>query len=398
MRGNTLIVVIFGTLEVKLRSEPMGNPKLVNQAFDCRCYETDDDLESILINDDPDVIITTGDNSRFKKMSQAPFNIRKKWIYVKSLCNACSRVDRAGVAAMHCFMHNALKERPELPLVSVCTPTYNTGSVIHRSFKSLLRQTYKNWEWVIYDDSDDDGSTYSMLKELSETDHRVKVFKPGRHSGIIGEVKHNNMMLASGEIVVEFDHDDEFTTQAFYDIVNAFKKYPEAGFVYSDFAEVFANGQNVSYGKSWAHGYGSYRTGMYEGKEYLIANAPHINPQTIRHIVGAPNHYRAWKKDCYMEIGGHNKKIHIADDYEIVVRTFLNTRMVRVPKLGYIQHRTPVGNLHCNRRSEIQRLVLHFARWYNDAIHQRFVELGIKDYLWDKSPRPEVEEHCSLIL
>ena len=225
-----------------------------------------------------------------------------------------------------------------------------------------MKQTYKDWEWVIMDDSEDD-KTFNELREFAEKDSRISVYKMHRHSGCIGEVKRNACMLSKGEILVELDHDDELTDNALMDVVNAFAEFPDAGFVYTDFAECLETGEPVQYGDGWGFGYGSYRREFYKNREYLVVNAPNINPKNIRHIVSAPNHIRAWRASLYREIGGHNHLIHVADDYELMVRTFLSTRMVRVPKMCYIQYRNIDGNTHSDRNKEIQRLVRSFSQW-----------------------------------
>ena len=79
---------------------------------------------------------------------------------------------------------------------------------------SLKEQTYTNWEWIIVDDSDDDGETFKMLSNLAKKDHRIQVFKPWEHSGIIGKVKNWACSLGKGHILVELDHDDELTDYA----------------------------------------------------------------------------------------------------------------------------------------------------------------------------------------
>ena len=82
----------------------------------------------------------------------------------------------------------------------------------------------------------------------------------------------------------------------------------------------------------FAFGYGTYYKETF-GKEFDVANTPNINPKTIRHIVGVPNHVRAWRRNVYFEIGCQNRGLAIADDYELVVRTFLKTKMCRIRKL-----------------------------------------------------------------
>ena len=97
------------------------------------------------------------------------------------------------------------------------------------------------------DDSDDNGITFKMLNNLAKKDHRIQVFKPGEHSGIIGKIKNWACSLGKGHILVELDHDDELTDYALDYVVKGFKQFPEAGFLYTDCAEIFENGTNFTY-------------------------------------------------------------------------------------------------------------------------------------------------------
>lgn len=105
-------------------------------------------------------------------------------------------------------------------------------------------------------------------------------------------------------------------------------------------------------------------------------SAPPINSITIRHIVSAPNHVRAWRADVYRSLNGHNPKWTIADDYDLCVRTFLETRMVHIPKLLYKQH---IGAHTAQRQQNelIQRNVAEIALFYDKNITARCEELGL---------------------
>lgn len=406
-------VCIFGATDVALFSSP-SCPPYETRALDCRCYESDAGLAAILATENPNVIVTIGSGD-FPNLNRAAPDVRRRWIHFDS----ASDLDRVGAAAFYCFIDNCVRERPDLPpLVSVFTPAYRSGVRIQRPYTSLQLQTYNNWEWIIVDDSDDDGQTFRMLSAMARKDHRIGAFKSHAHTGNIGQVKRWACRLANGQILVELDHDDELTPNCLSDIVGAFAHYdgssperPRAGFVYTDFAEIFADGSPFTYGDDWGLGYGSYRWEKWGAQVYAIANSCSINPKTIRHIVSAPNHARAWRRDCYDQIGGHGRNIHVVDDYELMVRTFLDTRMVRVPRLGYLQWRNPPGsiakgNTHQERNKEIQRLTRAFSQRYEPAIHARFVELGVDDYVhhdledsFERArslPKPEVEQHCTL--
>lgn len=408
-------ICIVGATGIELYSSA-ACPAFETRALDCLCRESDRELSLILAQHQPDVIVSVGRPEHFPRLNASPADVRRRWIHFET----ADDLVRMGAAAFYCFIDNCVRQRTDLPpLVSVFTPAYRTGKRIQRPHESLQRQTYRNWEWIIVDDSDDDGHTFGMLRALAKNDHRIGVFQHHAHSGVIGKLKSWACQLANGQILAELDHDDELTPNALADVVAAFRHFdgssperPRAGFVSTDFAELYPDGSPVLYGENYALGYGSYRWERWGGRTLAVANTPNINPKTIRHIVGVPNHLRCWHRDLYREIGGHGRHIHVADDYELIVRTFLATRLARVSRLGYLQWRNPPaaggkGNTHQDRNKEIQRLTRAFSRHYDAAIHRRLSELGVDDFVWQEGessfaraqalPKPAVEQHCSLV-
>jgi hypothetical protein len=141
----------------------------------------------------------------------------------------------------------------------------------------------------------------------------------------------------------------------------------------------------MKYPDGFAFGYGSYRR---EG-EWDVNVCVGVNPKTIRHIVGVPNHIRAWRKETYHAVGGHNRRLTIADDYELIVRTFLKTKFCHIESLGYIQYiynNESGQNTHDATRGDIQRRVRSIANHYNHDIAQRFYQLGVRDWAYKGNP------------
>jgi len=408
--ANLPCVCVFGVSNIELHS--MGPvPDFETDGLDCFCYETDEDLHSVLAKHRPHVIVSIGPLSKFSLLNSASLAVRKRWLHYES----AEDLVKIGRGAFYCFLFNAtLSEENKPETVSVFTPAYRSGSLISRPFVSLLQQTWQDWEWIIVDDSDDDGKTYELLQKIADSDERIKVLRLGKHSGRIGEVKSIACSIATGNYLVELDHDDELLPEALEWVVKGFNQYDGqdgrefGGFLYTDFAECFEHESLLGYGNGWALGYGSYRQEMYRDRVYNVSNGPNVNPKTIRHIVAAPNHIRAWRKSVYRELGGHSRDLHVADDYELIVRTFLHTRMIRVPKFCYLQYRNNAGNTHQVRNKEIQRLVRHISQSYDMQIHERLLEFGIDDFVWNgkdntfwrltQVPNREPEQHCSLIV
>lgn len=341
-------------------------------------YTKDHEVIDTIINHDPDCILTIGeDYNEFPSLTNLSPDMRLRWVHSKE-------DDHAGEIGYVCAMNYILKSSVENDLVSIFTPIYNTGKKIIRTYNSLTSQTYTNWEWVIVNDSDN-LETMKIVESLN--DPRIKIYDFRKKSGgVIGEVKYRAASMCRGKYLVELDHDDFLLPHAIQKVVEAFNAYPDAGFVYTDCAEIDENYNSLMYGEGFAFGYGKYRTETHIGKEFQIAVTPNINPVTIRHIVGVPNHLRAWKRDTYHKIGGHNRRLTIADDYELIVRTFLETRMVRIPVGCYLQFHHGENSQNA-ARTDIQRRVRTIAEFYDDKIRNRFKELGKVDWAFGENIR-----------
>jgi glycosyltransferase involved in cell wall biosynthesis len=330
-----------------------------------------------IIDKDPDAILTIGDYTKYSSLLNLPPDFRLRWINLATH-------EKAGEVAYLCGMNYILSSSINQDLISVFTPIYNTGEKLIRTYTSMIEQTYVNWEWVLVDDSTDSETT-RIAEQLASVDPRVKVFNfKQKTQGIIGEAKYRACSMTRGKYLVELDHDDVLLPHALEKTLKAFQDFPDAGFVYSDCAEIDESHRSLMYGENFAFGYGSYRNETHRGVLYKVADTPNINPVTIRHIVSVPNHLRAWRRDVYFEIGGHNRRLSIADDYELIVRTFLKTRFVKIPLCCYLQFHHG-GNSQNSARGDIQRRVRTISIFYNDRIKERFEELGKEDWAHGKN-------------
>ncbi len=344
--------------------------------------ENDNNIVNDIINFNPDAILTTGNWEQYQQLGIQSSEIRKKWINVSTVDGS------SGESIYQCAMHNILN-MDKSDLISYFTPAYNIGSKILTTYQSLKNQTYPNWEWILVNDSTDGGKTLKIIEKLAESDARIKIYDFRKKSGgIVGESKYRAAGLCNGEVIAELDHDDYLMPECTKMILDASTKYPDAGFFYTDCVEMDSNWNSPKfYGDGFAFGYGHYREETHLGIKMNVAESFNINPKTIRHIVGVPNHIRAWRRSEYLKIGGYNRNLTIADDFELVVRTFLSTKMVRIPQLGYLQFIHESGsNTHNLSRADIQRRVRTIGEYYNKKIFDRFSELGIEDWAYLENP------------
>jgi len=346
--------------------------------------KNDDTIDNDIIEFKPDSIISISKDyfNDYINLCQKPIYVRNKWI------NLDEYEFNTGEIAYNCAMHNMLRADYDTT-VSFFTPIYNTKEKLWTTYDSVRNQTYPNWEWVIVNDSSDGGKTLKIALEIASQDHRVRVYDFREKSGgIIGESKYRAATLTKGRWLAELDHDDYLMPDCARYIIEASVRFPDAGFIYTDSVELDEFHNSMTYPDGFCFGYGKYRKENHYRNTWDVVDSANINPKTIRHIVGVPNHIRTWRRDVYFEVGGHNRDLAIADDYELIVRTFLKTKFVRIPKLGYLQyiyHNANGRNTHDLSRADIQRRVRSIMYFYNDAINERFKELGVIDYAYEEN-------------
>jgi glycosyltransferase involved in cell wall biosynthesis len=96
----------------------------------------------------------------------------------------------------------------QLPLVSIISPAYNHEKFIADCIESVLAQTYINWEMIIVDDGSSD-STYSIARDYSRKDSRIKSFTQ-KNIGIfrLGESYNFALKQSTGKYVAILECDD----------------------------------------------------------------------------------------------------------------------------------------------------------------------------------------------
>ena len=93
------------------------------------------------------------------------------------------------------------------PLVSIVIPTYNHAKFISKALKSVIDQTYKNWEAIIIDNESVD-ETCKLINNFN--DPRIKYFKI-TNEGVIAKSRNLGIKEAKGDWVAFLDSDDWWT-------------------------------------------------------------------------------------------------------------------------------------------------------------------------------------------
>ena len=94
-------------------------------------------------------------------------------------------------------------------LVSIITPSYNTSKFIEECIRSVLDQSYTNWELIIVDDCSSDNSC-EMIRKYN--DKRIQLFELDSNVGA-AEARNVAIRQAKGKYIAFLDSDDLWEPQ-----------------------------------------------------------------------------------------------------------------------------------------------------------------------------------------
>ncbi len=212
--------------------------------------------------------------------------------------------------------------------VSVFTPS-NNSKYLNEAYESLARQTLHEWEWVVLLN----GGAVDWRPPVD--DPRVVITVDSSVRGV-GAAKRAACAKATGDILVELDHDDVLGSTCLEKTRDAFIAHPDAVFVYSDCAQIKADASRDDTTFNLAMGW-EYDDQTLDGVTYLRCNSLAPTPHNVSYIWYAPNHLRAFRRDAYEAIGGFNPDLVVLDDQDLMMRMFEYGGFHHIKELLYLQ-------------------------------------------------------------
>lgn len=128
-------------------------------------------------------------------------------------------------------------------LVSVILPAYNAGPYITDAVKSILEQTFTNFELIIVNDCSTDNTEQEILKF---NDPRIRYYKNEQNLGLILTLN-KLIALAQGKYLARMDADDISINTRLEKQVNFLEQNPDIGIVSCGFQNFGNNNESVYY-------------------------------------------------------------------------------------------------------------------------------------------------------
>ncbi len=129
---------------------------------------------------------------------------------------------------------------PGNPHVSVVIPLYNGKEFILRSVKSVLNQSFTDFELIVVDDGSTDGggNTVGDIK-----DGRVRLVR--QTNAGVSSARNRGIAESNGIFIAFLDADDEWDSAFLEAIVNLTKSCPAAGLYSTGYRMVYPKGPDV---------------------------------------------------------------------------------------------------------------------------------------------------------
>lgn len=92
------------------------------------------------------------------------------------------------------------------PQITVLMPVYNGGSALEKTITSVLRQTFRDFEFIIIDDGSTDG-TARLLGHFARKEKRIRILTNRPNQGIVRSLN-AGLKAARGRLIARIDCGD----------------------------------------------------------------------------------------------------------------------------------------------------------------------------------------------
>ena len=190
------------------------------------------------------------------------------------------------------------------PFFSIIIPLYNKQNFIADTLKSVIAQTYTNFEVIIIDDKSTDNSIEAAL---TVTDDRVRIIEHNVNKGLSAS-RNTGIINAKGKLIAFLDADDTWQPLFLEKIYDLTQNYPNADLFAAKYKEVYRN-TTIEHNINTS-------TGILDNFFLLNLKQPIYCPSGL-----------CIKREIFDKIGYYNESITLGEDVDFNIRIHLSYKM-----------------------------------------------------------------------
>jgi glycosyltransferase involved in cell wall biosynthesis len=247
-------------------------------------------------------------------------------------------------------------------------PVYNTERYVAHAVRSVLAQTFEDFEFIILDDGSTDNSVH-IIQEYAEDDDRVRFF-PLEHQGYVSLLR-RGLNHCRGEYVARMDSDDISTPDRFLKEIEFLRANPE----------VVAVGSRVVL----IDPFGS----QFEQPGHKTTHEE-IEAELLKGVGWAMVHPSVMmRRDALMRVGGYREDLAVSEDLDLFLRLAEVGRLQNLPDvlLQYRQHLLSVNYTKYEQQKAVKRQIVA------DAYRRRNLPMPQNWAFRERKLLPHPEQH-----
>ena len=225
-----------------------------------------------------------------------------------------------------------------MPAVSVIMSVYNGEAYLDASIRSILSQTFTDFEFIIVDDGSVDN-TLKIITRHAENDRRI-VLSSRENKGLIASLN-EAAELSSGDFLARMDADDIAFPNRFEQQIEAFERNGNCIALGTFANEINADGKDIGKILSGPVGSEEIRRAVQDGQPLVI------HPTLMM------------KRSSFCTIGGYREHFKHAEDKDLLYRLVELGEVdnLPVPLLQYRVHGKNISVVHGNYQEMLGALI-----------------------------------------
>lgn len=193
-------------------------------------------------------------------------------------------------------------------MITVLMPAYNAGKYIADAIRSVLAQSFTDFELLIVDDGSSDD-TIAVIKSF--TDERVILLEQS-HGGV-SKALNTGLLQARGKYIARFDSDDLCYEHRLQRQFSFLETHPEYVVVGSDADYMLESGEHLFHFNCIAHSHEEIAAKLY-------FYCPFIHSGVM------------YRKDLVLKVGGYSLRAHNFEDYFLWTQLASHGKFCNLPE------------------------------------------------------------------
>ena len=240
------------------------------------------------------------------------------------------------------------------PILSVLMPVFNSELFVAEAIESILKQTFKDFEFLILDDASTDKSL-EIIKNYESKDSRIKVYQNEKNLGVV-ESRNKLINLSKGKYIAWLDSDDIALPNRFEKQIKFLEDHPEIGLVgaFPIIIDEFGN----KIGK-W-----SFETDPQKLKIELFFHSPFLTSSVVIRKSALPQNF-------------YDSKFPVAEDFDLYSKISEHSDTANIPEF-LVKYRINSKGLSKTNSEKMERLSIQVIQEHAEKLGIELEENTIK--------------------